>query len=158
MASLRRIHLGSLLLVACCLLLAGCGRTRKTAGDKAKEPSDEGVRLTPARASIPNDLSQLALAYTLCLNEGKPPANAEALAAWFENDEKLLGKLQSGEIVFLYGVGTKQMRPEGPSRTVIAYEKDAPTRGGYVVFADRAVKKVTADEFKTLKLAGQKKK
>ena len=36
---------------------------------------------------------------------------------------------------------------------IVAYEKDAPTKGGSVALADGNVYKVTADEFKSLKLA-----
>jgi hypothetical protein len=156
MATLRRISRQLLIPLVCCLLLAGCSKSTKSGGDKSKETDGGGRRFSPGNLSMSSDLKQLSLAYQNCLSSGRPPANAKQLAPFFENDQKLLNKLESEEIVFLYGVGLNQMQPQGPGRTIIAYEKDAPTQGGYVALGDATVKKVTAEEFKTLKLAGKR--
>ena len=37
---------------------------------------------------------------------------------------------------------------QGSSNTILAYEKDAPEKGGMVAHGDGSVKKLTADEFK----------
>jgi hypothetical protein len=53
--------------------------------------------------------------------------------------------LKKGEYVVVWGVNSKD------SGTVLAYEKDAPTKGGPVLMADGTVKEMTADELKAAK-------
>jgi len=64
----------------------------------------------------------------------KGPANADDLAPYLENDEKLLGEIRSGNIVVIWRVylGDLAKKQGGLPAYVIAYEKDAPTKGGYV--------------------------
>ena len=40
--------------------------------------------------------------------------------------------------------------------TVLAYEKDVPTKGGYVLMGDATVKNMTADDFKKAIVAKKK--
>ena len=97
---------------------------------------------------IVNDLKIIGLAYHNHLDAaGKPPAKAEDLAPYFENDKRLLGLLKDKDIVFIYGVGILQM-PDGTSNTILAHEKDAPSKGGACLYGDGSVKKLSADEFK----------
>jgi hypothetical protein len=106
-------------------------------------------------ARTTNDLKQIGLAYHNCIDAtGKPPANAKALAPFFENDKRILGLLEKEDIVFFYGVGIAQMTA-GTSNTILAFEKDAPTKGGLVLMGDASVKKVSADDFKKANLAGK---
>ena len=44
----------------------------------------------------------------------------------------------------------------GTSNTVLAHEKDVPTKGGWALYADGSTKKLTADEFKKATLAKKK--
>src|SRR5262249_55131380 len=53
--------------------------------------------------------------------------------------------LASGKYLVVWGVNSKD------PGTVLAYEKDAPTRGGAVLMADRTVKTMSAEEFKAAK-------
>jgi hypothetical protein len=97
---------------------------------------------------IVNDLKTIGLAYHNHLDAaGKPPAKAEDLAPYFENDKRLLALLKDKDIVFIYGVGIKEMT-DGTSNTILAYEKDAPTKGGACLYGDGSVKKLDAEEFK----------
>jgi len=109
------------------------------------------------KAKVGNYLKQVGLSYHnyLDANGGKAPAKAEDLAPYFENDKKLLDALKSEEIVFLYGVRLVDMTA-GSSNTVLAYEKDAPTKGGQVLYGDGSVKKLAADDFKKATLAKKK--
>jgi hypothetical protein len=105
-----------------------------------------------------NDLKQIGLAYHN-MNDAtnKAPAKAKDLAPYFENSKKLLNFLESGQIVFLYNVRLQQiLGGAGTSNTVLAYVKEAPTKGGLVLMADGSVKKMTADEFKKAPKAGKK--
>jgi hypothetical protein len=53
--------------------------------------------------------------------------------------------LKQGKYVVIWGVNSKD------SGTVLAYEKDAPTKGGAVLMADGTVKDMTAEELKAAK-------
>ncbi len=53
--------------------------------------------------------------------------------------------LKQGKYVVVWGVNSKD------SGTVLAYEKDAPTKGGAVLMADGTVKDMTADELNAAK-------
>jgi hypothetical protein len=50
--------------------------------------------------------------------------------------------LKAGKYVVVWGISSKD------SGTVLAYDKDAPTKGGAVLMADGNVKTMTADELK----------
>jgi hypothetical protein len=106
-----------------------------------------------------NDLKQIGLAYhNHCDATNKAPAQAKDLAPYLENNKRLLGHLDSGRIVFLYGKTVAEIaKTTGTSVTVLAYEQDVPTRGGQVLMADGSVKKMTADEFKKADKAGKDK-
>ena len=105
-----------------------------------------------------NDLKQIGLAYhRLQRRHQQAPAKAEDLVPYFENSKKLLDHLKSGRIVFLYNVRLVQIaNMGGTSNVVLAYVKDAPTKGGLVLMADGSVRKMTADEFKKATKAGKK--
>jgi uncharacterized protein (TIGR03066 family) len=67
----------------------------------------------------------------------------------------ILEQARSGEVVVPWKVNLNNLAklPGGLGSYVIVYEKDAPTKGGYIVMGLEKAKKVTAEEFKTLKLA-----
>jgi hypothetical protein len=115
-----------------------------------------GVRADEERVT-PNDLKQIGLAYHNYAdnNAGRAPKTAEDLAPYFENSKKLLDHLKTKRIEFFYGVRIVEMT-EGTSNTVLAYEKDVPTKGGYALYGDGSIKKLTADEFKKAMLAKKK--
>ena len=105
-----------------------------------------------------NDLKNLGLAYhNMDASSPKPPARPEDLAPHVGNDQRLLGRLRSGEIVFFYNVRLVQMTAgAGATNTILAYVKDVPTNGGWVLFGDGAQRKITAEEFAKAPKAGQK--
>jgi hypothetical protein len=109
---------------------------------------------------VQNDLKIIVVAYNLHnVDTGKPPAKAEDLAPYIDpemKDKRLLEVLKSGKIQFQYNVPIAEIVKQGPAKTILAYEKDLPTKGGYAAFADGTVKKLTAEEFKTTALAGKK--
>jgi hypothetical protein len=87
------------------------------------------------------------------------PRNQEEFEKAMEKMEpeyRVQEHLRSGKYVFVYGGLTMPDIIEGPNGTngtVLAYEADVPTKGGYVVTCAGEVKKVTAEEFKRMPLA-----
>jgi hypothetical protein len=134
------------MLVSALSLCAGCG------GSSSSE-SEEHRRELRDLARRENFLRQIGIAYHQYHTEqNKGPATTEDLAPALENDRKMLGALKSGDIVFLYNVGLRDMT-EGVSNTVLAYEKEVPEKSGLVLMGDGSFKKKSADEFKNATLA-----
>jgi len=123
-----------------------------------------GLGLTlggPTRADDPtaveNDLKEIVLAFHNYLDKhgGTAPTKAADLTPSLE--KRARDRLESKSVVFVYGVRLKDMI-EGSSRTIVAYENDAPEKGGRVAYGDGSVRKLTADEFKKAVLAKAPKK
>lgn len=103
-----------------------------------------------------NDLKQIGLAYHNYVDTNtRAPAKADDLAGDLENSKKLLDHLKSKRIEFFWGVRPVEMT-EGTSNTVLAYEKDVPTKGGFALYGDGTVRKLSAEEFKKAILAKKK--
>lgn len=135
-------HCGALALIFGVLFLAGCSGGRSGGGGGFPDPRQE------QRDS--NDLRQLGIAFhSINDSERKGPSKPEDLSRYVENDQRLIGRLKSGEIVFIYGVSLTDIlnSGEGTVNTIIAYVKDAPSNGGLVLFADASFRKLSADEF-----------
>lgn len=95
-----------------------------------------------------NDLKQIGLAYHNHHDAtNKAPAKAKDLAPYFENSKRLLDHLESGRIRFIYNVSIRDM-VDGTSNTILAHVKEAPAKGGLVLYGDGSVRKLTADEIK----------
>ena len=107
------------------------------------------------RTRIQNDLKQIGLAYHNFFDTNrKGPAKAEDLGPFLENDARLLGLLKTETIVFYWNVGLLQM-PQGTSNTVLAYDWEAPTKGGMALMGDGSVKRMTPQEFQAAPKAGK---
>jgi prepilin-type processing-associated H-X9-DG protein len=135
-------------------------------------PAPGGVKLPPAggdakpapnpiagavdRARKSNDLKQIGLAYHSYLStNNKPPARAEDLAPFYENNVKITTALKDGTYVVYWNVKLMSL-VNGTSNTILGYEKDAPAKGGEVLYADGHVATLTAAEFaKAAKPPGQ---
>jgi hypothetical protein len=121
------------------LLLAGCSG------------KDGGSRVSDL------DMKSTVLAHINYYDQKrKAPTKAEDLAQLMDKSEAhVVTMMKSGDIVVQWDVSVADLMtaPGGPKEYVLAYEKDAPTKGGFVATGDAGVKKVTAEEFKALKLA-----
>jgi hypothetical protein len=127
-------------LLACCLLMV-CA-----------------VRVSAADPATANDLKQIGLAYHNYYDANqKAPAKAGDLSKYLDNNKKLLDMLDSGNVVFVFGVGILDMK-DGTSNTVLAYVKDIEKDGGLALYGDGSVKKLTADDFKKAIIAKPKNK
>jgi hypothetical protein len=99
---------------------------------------------------VSNDLKQLGIAYYSYYNAvGKAPTGPKDLEPYYERDPKLTQALDSGQYVFLWNVSFRDLIKGGGTgaTTVLAYEKDVPTRGGLVLMGDANVRRMTPQEF-----------
>jgi hypothetical protein len=64
--------------------------------------------------------------------------------------------VKSGNVVVLWGAALKGEGQVGQDETVLAYEKNVPTDGGYVLLSAGTVKKMSAAEFSAAPKAGKK--
>jgi hypothetical protein len=136
-----RVFLTLTVALGFCLLLDGRARAEKADDPKA----------------LSNDLKEILLAYHNYgdKNKGSAPTKAADLGSFLE--KRALARLEDKSVVFVYGVTLKDMI-DGSSNTILAFEKDAPEKGGMVAYGDGSVKKLTADEFKKAIVAKAPKK
>ena len=154
--------------VLACLLLVPVGIIlfTKTAGHSDTALVQKPVTLAPEdqKAGLPpqtefavfqrlNELKQIGLAYQN-FNDAyhRGPAKAEDLRPFLAEAPKTWQRLNDGSLVFIYGVGLKDLI-EGASNTILAYETEALKSGGLVLTADGFVKPRSVDEIGKLKLA-----
>jgi len=123
--------LSGVLVAAVVGLAAGCG-----GGSGSGVAIDAGGK--PALEELGAMLKQLS-------DEGrKPPARPAELEAVEPMIPVAGPAIRAGDIVYLWGAGYAS-----GGMQVVAYEKKAPTEGGYVLLQDGTVKSMTADEFKS---------
>jgi len=121
-----------LLLTLAVVLTAGCGGS--------------GPQSVASREQL--DLKEIQEIYQLYVkNHQKAPSQLSDLT---KRDYEgiypgTVDALKKGRYVVVWGVNSKD------SGTLLAYEKDVPTKGGGVVMADGTVKTMTADELKAAK-------
>ncbi len=94
--------------------------------------------------------------------EKKAPSKAEELGPWLAGEKvdskRLVDLIRNEDIIFIFNVRLLDIASGiGTSHTILAYERDAPTEGGLVVYADRITKRLTAAEFKKANVAKPKK-
>ena len=103
------------------------------------------------------DLLAIVMQYHMYFDTyGAPPVNAEELASFEDAFDTLpshqqrrsrcIAALDSGDYVISWSYDLR----EGLDRNaefILAYHRDVPDAGGYVVYADAMVKLVTASEF-----------
>jgi hypothetical protein len=126
--SMRSSCLGVVTLGLGLLLLAGCDR-----GGKMREM---------------NDLKAIGIMYhEHAAVATKAPESAADLKPYAGTSPEAYQALVDGRVVFIYGVRHVDMSA-GTANTVLGYLKDTPTAGGYALFGDGSVRKLSAEEFK----------
>jgi hypothetical protein len=115
-----------------CGLAVGCGDT----------PGRENVTIEPNQPL--EEIGKLVEQYTAA--KKRPPAKVQDLTPYEPGFPVGMHALSQGQCVLIYGASLVKT-PEA-AKSVLAYDKDAATEGGYVLMQDGTVKKMTADEFK----------
>ncbi|WP_422928265.1 hypothetical protein [Singulisphaera sp. PoT] len=126
-------------------LVAGCS---EPVGEPVTEANQAEVAL--------NDVGQMFRQYTF--NNHKPATKVSDFAPLEAVNPIGLKALQDGDVIARSGVVIQDFE-EGPATKdspdeVIAYAKEVPTSGGPVLMHNRTIRKMTAEEFKAAKLAG----
>ena len=121
----------ALLLGALALALPGCGRQKST------EVTPEAVRRL--------ELEEIRDMYKFYVSENhRPPTQLAQFKRYTNGFWNGFQALQSGTCVLCWGT---ELPEAGGSAGVLAYEKDAPTRGGAVLLTDGTIRTMTAQEF-----------
>jgi hypothetical protein len=119
-------------------LLAGC----------SKQPVGEAAA-SPTLLQEVNDMLHQAGA------SGRPPAKAADLGRFQAMYPRGYEAVKSGDVVVVWGTPIKGEGEVGKDEQLLAYEKNAPTEGGFVLLSAGTVKKVSASEFNALPKAGK---
>ena len=120
------------------LLSAGLGVLLVGCSQKSEETDPESQRRK-------SELSEVYAIYMQFIktNQRSPKQLSEVNKSEYEGIAPMGHQgLQKGEYVAVWGVADKD------AGTLLAYQKDVPTKGGAVLMADGTVKTMTADEWK----------
>jgi hypothetical protein len=116
-------------------LLAGCSSKRPSTGQAA---GDYGV------LQEVNDMLHAA-------SSKRPPAKLADLNRYKGMFSVGYEAVKSGEIVVLWGTPVQGEGNAGKDAAVLAYQKQVPTEGGYVLMSAGSIKKMTPDQFNAAK-------
>ena len=137
------------IVIAC---LVGCHRPASGPTPVTATPVP-GAKASPAPVASPgkvrpvetelHDLGDWLLLFAM--QNGRPPMSlAEFTPTLTKVDPGLLAPLQSGKYVVRWGAN-----PRGNDDPILAYEKDVPTKGGWVLWDVAVVKRESAKDFQT---------
>jgi hypothetical protein len=91
------------------------------------------------------DLKQLLR--TAAKRAGHPPARLSDLDPFQSKYPEVYQSVKSGDLVVLWGTPLKTEKDAGKPELVLAYGKDVPTDGGYVLTSAGNVTRMSAAEF-----------
>jgi hypothetical protein len=95
------------------------------------------------------DLRHLGLYLQSHGRNGRSPSKLDELADLKRDLPQMYRAIQDGAVVVYWNA------PLSPAEAVVAYERDAPTRGGAVLLADGSVLQLTPEEFRAAPRAGK---
>lgn len=161
----RRALVVGWFVVAAALLPPGCKKAAPTtappapaAGSPSVMPSGGGgggvgaILPSVGRNTGLVDLQNIGKYYLADATLGMPPTRLEDMRELKRDAPKVYQAIQDGQYVVLWNA--KLNTPAGTSNTILAYVKDAPTKGGPVLFLDGSARNVTPQEFQTFAKAG----
>jgi hypothetical protein len=128
-------------------LAAGCGSSGSVA-----------VEDDPVAVSSLTELGEAYRFYTL--KNKRPPQKAAEIDELEMMSPSGVIAARQGDVVVEWGANLTDVESSEPgavkSDQVLAYQKQAPEEGGYVLLLDRSVKKMSAEEFKAAPRASAK--
>jgi hypothetical protein len=131
--------LRSVIVAACVVALAGCG-----------DPGNDGGTTSPTSENGP--LAQVGALYRDHWElKKKAPTGYKDFAPYAEIMPEGFNALRTGDVVAIWGVRLEDLSPEATGDSadeVLAYQKETPESGGYVLMKNRKIRQMTADEFK----------
>lgn len=145
---MKPVHfLGTALAVCAAFVAGGCGDLRKgKSGDPPPVVNISGP--APASTINENEAQAFALAYINVFGKtNASPKAVEDLDAWKDDFKDVLARIKDGSFVVIWNAALTQDVNKN-EQLIIAHEKNAPERGGLVIFGGGTVDVVSADEFK----------
>ncbi|MEO6812209.1 MAG: hypothetical protein ABI353_24130 [Isosphaeraceae bacterium] len=144
LSTIRRVGFAA----ALAALAAGCGSSGSVVVDK-----DDPMGMS--------SLTELGEAYRFyTLKNKRPPQKATEIDELEMMSPNGVIAARQGDVVVEWGVNLTDVESSEPgavkSDQVLAYQKQAPEEGGYVLLLDRTVKKMSAEEFKAAPKASSK--
>ena len=141
---MTRISRWVLVWVSTVSLISGCGGASNA--PVTKEVMEETAL---------SDVAELYRGYTSL--KKKPPTKISDFASMEMMSPIGYEAVRSGTIIVRMGAvlpDTGEEPGKGPGDEVLAYQKQVPESGGQVLMLNRTIRKMTAEEFKTAKMAG----
>jgi hypothetical protein len=132
---LRAMGAGSLVIAALTVFITGCGKSAPNPAELEEETR---------RIELRDVFGLFELHQT---EKRRPPAKLQDVATYEPGYTIGFAALQKGDSFAIWGVDVSKKDPN----TLLAYRKEVPKEGGLVIMADQKIKKVTAEEFKSLK-------
>jgi hypothetical protein len=115
------------------LWLTGC-----SGGPRPADQSD------PAAAQKAGELEEIYNLLALYVEQtGRSPTSVKELASLENAYPAGFEQIRSAHVVVVWGG-----KPDKNATAVLAYEKNTPTEGGWVLLANGTIKQMTTDEFK----------
>lgn len=126
------------------VMAAGCGGS-----------SNEPVTQADAEKNALSDVGELYRMYTF--EKKKAPTKVADFTPLEAMNPMGWDAIRKGGVIVRFGANlpdTNEGPGTGTSDEVLAYQKQVPVSGGEVLMLNRTIKTMTADEFKSAKLAG----
>ena len=137
------IHPALLLSVLLAAMPMGCGKPAGTANAPNVTAGISKTLPAVGRELAMKELRDLSTYYFLYVGTSKNgPAKLEDLQELKKDLPNLYQALVDGRYVVIWNA-----RIDGSSRSILAYEKDAPTKGGVALLGDQSVKQMSLAEF-----------
>ncbi|SIO61297.1 hypothetical protein SAMN05444166_6713 [Singulisphaera sp. GP187] len=129
----QRLGLGLVLMS----LMSGCGGE----GAQVAGTPDETLNLQ----SFAEDYRMYSI------SKKQPPRKMDDMKVLQTMASPAMAEVRNGNILVEWGAAlpdTKEEPGQSPAPEILAYGKEVPEKGGYVLHLDRTVSRVTAEEFK----------
>ena len=87
---------------------------------------------------------------------GRQPSKVADLRPQESKFPKGYAAIKSGDVVVLWGTPLLGEGEVGPNEKILAYDKDVPSSGGWVLMSAGTIKKMSSAEFEAAPKAGKK--